>query len=188
MRADAARRRTAILREARRLFAAVGSDVALEAVAEAAGVGIATLYRNFESRAALADAVALATFEDMAAAADAALKEIAEHPDEAWSRYVRRLVDLDLGAATAALAEHAGRELTAPVREAQDRTLAGVEQVLAAAGAAGAVRADISALELVLAIGTVTRPQPAVLRAAAPDLVPRLVGILLAGMRQPPER
>src|SRR5690554_1629661 len=111
MRADAARRRTAILREARRLFAAVGSDVALEAVA---------------------DAVALATFEDMAAAADAALKEIAEHPDEAWSRYVRRLVDLDLGAATAALAEHAGRELTAPVREAQDRTLAGVEQVLAA--------------------------------------------------------
>ena len=68
MRADAAKRRQLIVQEARRLFAAHGSDVALEAVAEAAGVGIATLYRNFDSRAALADEVALAILADMRAA------------------------------------------------------------------------------------------------------------------------
>ena len=183
MRADGARRRAAILREARHLFATSGGDVPLETVAAAAGVGIATLYRNFESRGALADEVVLATFADMAAAATEALEEAAHDPDAAWTRFVGRLVDLELGAVTAALAEHADGDLTPDVRDAQDRTLAAVGEVLTAARAAGVVRAELSPLELVLAVGMITRPQPAVVHQEAPDLVPHLVTVLLAGLR-----
>lgn len=186
MRADAARRRTAIVHAGRTLFAERGSDVALESVAEAAGVGIATLYRNFDSRAALLDEVALAILADVAAVVDEALGRLDEAPGVAWEGCVRRLVDLDLGALTTALADHAAGALSAPVRQAQDLTLARVDALLAAARTRGLVRADLSALELVVAIGMVTRPQPEAVLRAAPDLRERLVAILLAGLR--PER
>ena len=179
MRADAARRREAIVREARRLFAAQGGGVALEAVAEAAGVGIATLYRNFESRHALADEVALTILADVGRAADEALATIADSPDDTWAAFVNRLVDLDLGALSAALAEY----VTAAVRQTQTQTLERVEELLDTAKDAGLVREDLQALELIVGIGLLTRPQPAAVSAATPELVPRLVSILLAGMR-----
>lgn len=181
MRSDAARRRAAIIEEARRLFAAHGADVALDAVAEAAGVGIATLYRNFASRGELADAVALAIIADMEAAARDALDGPAG--EEAWLGYVNRLVELDLGALEAALGAYVADAMSGPLRDAQSAALASVEEVLGVMAAAGLVREDLHALEFVLAIGLVTRPQPPAIRDAAPALVPRLVSILVAGMR-----
>lgn len=186
MRADAARRRAEIVRAARRLFAAHGGDVALETVAETAGVGIATLYRNFPSRAALADEVALAILRDVREAAAAALAAFDDDAATAWRDYVLRLVDLELGALSAALAEHFTDDLSAPVRAAQAEALAGVADVLAAARRVGLVRDDLAPLELVLGIGLVTRPLPAAVARDVPDLVPRMVDVLLAGMRPTP--
>lgn len=185
MRADAARRRQTIIREARRLFAAHGSTVALESIAEASEVGIATFYRNFESRAALADEVALAILHDIRQASDAALDAIRAAPDAAWSRYIDRLVELDLGALTAALANFVADEMSGTLRDAQTQTLARVEELLAAAHSAGLVRTTLGALELILAIGMITRPQPEAIRLATPTLVPTLVEIFIAGMRPP---
>ncbi|MBD7918227.1 helix-turn-helix transcriptional regulator [Cellulomonas sp. Sa3CUA2] len=183
MRADAARRRADLVRAARHLFAAEGGDVALDAVAEAAGVGIATLYRNFPSRLALADEVALAILEDVREAALTALGTISQDPEVAWDTYVRRLAGLDLGALSAALAEHLTDDLSAPVRTAQEQTLASVEYVLAGARRAGLVRHDLAPLELVLGIGLITRPLPAAVARDVPDLVPRMVDVVLAGLR-----
>ncbi|GGD31146.1 TetR/AcrR family transcriptional regulator [Nocardioides daphniae] len=186
MRADAARRRARIVEEARRLFAAQGGNVALEAVAEASGVGIATLYRNFESRAALSDAVVLTILGDLRVAADEAVGELQGAGGEAgaaWERFVRRLVALDLGALTAAFAEHAAQHLSDEVRETQASTLSGVEEVLAAGREAHCVRGDVKALELVVLVGTLTRPQPAAVLEAAPELPQRLVDVVLDGLR-----
>jgi len=183
MRSDAARRRRQLVKAARRLFAAHGSDVALETVADAAGVGIATLYRNFPSRAALADEVAVAILDDVHAAADEALQAMAADPAAAWRAYVLRLVDLDLGALSAALADHLTEGLSEPVRAAQTETLAGVGDVLSAARAAGLVRDDLGPLELVLGVGLVTRPLPEPVARDVPGLVPRMIDILIAGMR-----
>ena len=183
MRTDAARRRAAVLREARRAFATTGADVALEAIAEAAGVGIATLYRNFESRAVLVEEVALAILDDLRAVTADAAAELATDPGRVWREYVGRLVDLDLGALTAALAQELPEGLAGPVREAQDAALTAVDAFLVDVRAAGLLHADLGALELVVVVGIVTRPQPEVVREAAPHLVDRLVSIVLAGLR-----
>lgn len=183
MRQDAARRREAITREARHLFAAQGSGVALEAVAEAAGVGIATLYRNFPARADLIDAVVLEILGDIRSAAEAALSAFDADAEPAWTAFLDRLVELDLGALADALAHVAADGLPASVREAQDASLAAVERVMERARAAGLSGGRVSALELVLAVGMLSRPQPEAVAAQAPDLARRLVRILAAGMR-----
>ncbi|MBM9459712.1 TetR family transcriptional regulator [Nocardioides sp. zg-536] len=185
MRADAARRRAAIVHAARALIAERGAEIALDAVAEAAGVGIATLYRNFESRAALLDEVAAAILADVRFAAEQARPELAgvrgAAAAAAWEAFLRGLVDLHLGALSAGLAEHAAGTLSDPVREAQDEALRAVDELLRTAVAAGAVRADLSALELVVAVGTLTRPQPAEVLRAAPRLPEQLLTILVTG-------
>ncbi|MCR2800179.1 helix-turn-helix domain-containing protein [Microbacterium sp. zg-Y818] len=183
MRSDALKRRETIVREARRLFAAQGASVPLEAIAEAGGVGIATLYRNFASRAELTEAVALSILAEMRHAAGRALQALPGTPDDAWRAFLHALVGLDLGALTEALAHPADAEISADVRAAQDDTLGRVADVLTAARAAGLVRADLDPLELVLAVGMITRPQPAAIAASAPHLIPRLTAILEAGLR-----
>ena len=50
LRVDAERNRVRIVEAAQAAFAEQGLDVSLEAVAERAGVGIATLYRRFPTR------------------------------------------------------------------------------------------------------------------------------------------
>ncbi|MCD9154915.1 TetR/AcrR family transcriptional regulator [Aeromicrobium duanguangcaii] len=183
MRADAARRREAIVHAARSLVAARGSDVALDAVAEAAGVGIGTLYRNFDSRAALLDEVALSILSDVRTATRETADRLGETSQEAWDEFVHRLVGLELGALTAALADHAGEALSPEVQAAQDEALAGVGRLLEAVQGAGLVRRDLTALELVTTVGMITRPVPESVRRAAPDLRTRLVSILSRGLR-----
>lgn len=57
LRKDAAERRSALLRAAAEVFAEEGIDTPLDRIAERAGVGRATLYRNFANRTEIALAV-----------------------------------------------------------------------------------------------------------------------------------
>lgn len=59
LRKDAADRRSALLRAAAEVFAEEGIDTPLDRIAERAGVGRATLYRNFANRTEIALAVLL---------------------------------------------------------------------------------------------------------------------------------
>ncbi|WP_271084183.1 TetR/AcrR family transcriptional regulator [Brevundimonas sp. NIBR11] len=59
MRKDAADRRSALLRAAAVVFAEEGIDTPLDRIAERAGVGRGTLYRNFANRTEIALAVLL---------------------------------------------------------------------------------------------------------------------------------
>jgi AcrR family transcriptional regulator len=64
-RADAARNFDAILTAARTEFTHSGTDASLEDIARRAGVGVATLYRNFPSREDLVEAVYVAEVDSL---------------------------------------------------------------------------------------------------------------------------
>lgn len=174
MRADAAQRREAIIRHARHVFAARGGDVALEAVAAASGVGIATLYRNFPSR----DDLIRAVIEDMvreileivAEARGAAEKD----PADAWRGLLARLMDMELGALTDGLGLQANAGTDAadasPLVQIQQPALNALEELLTILKHRNAVRMSITALGVVVAVATITRPQVPAIREAAPGV------------------
>ncbi len=87
-RADARRNYDKLVDAAREAFTEGGADTSLEAVARHAGVGIATLYRNFPERADLLEAVYL---EEVEAFCDSAVDLADQPPWEALAEWLRRL-------------------------------------------------------------------------------------------------
>lgn len=183
MRADALRRREALIAAARELFLLHGDAVALDAVAARAGVGIATLYRNFPTRRDLADATACAVLEDMQLAASEASATFAEQPDATWQTFTDRLVGLQLGSVIPALSHDPEASLSPQVAAAQQRTEQAVEAVLAQARDAGLLRPDLGATEFVLAVAKVSQPATVHAPDAFPGFDTRLMAMLVAGMR-----
>ena len=64
-RADARRNFDALLEAAAEAFAELGADAPLEEIARRAGVGVATLYRNFPARADLMEWVYVSSVDDL---------------------------------------------------------------------------------------------------------------------------
>ena len=69
-RADARRNFDALIAAAREVFAEQGTDASLEDISRRAGVGIATLYRNFPTRQDLFERVYIGEVEELCAAAE----------------------------------------------------------------------------------------------------------------------
>ncbi|WP_304523568.1 TetR/AcrR family transcriptional regulator [Aeromicrobium wangtongii] len=186
MRADAARRREAIIAQARHLFAERGGDVALETVAAASGVGIATLYRNFPSREDLVRAVVQDTVEGILDAANEARAGLETNAAASWEQLLSQLMSMELGALTDGLALQAGaaRDLDAtPLAQVQRPAVEALDQVLAALKAEGVVRQALTALDLIVAVATITRPQVAPIREAAPQVQTQLAQAYLLWSR-----
>jgi AcrR family transcriptional regulator len=146
-RADAARNHDRVLEAAKAVFGAGGPEASLEAVARRAGVGIGTLYRHFPTREALFEAVYRREVEQLADLADQLRSDPA--PTEALRRWLRANVELIATKkgmlAALALAAHSPTELYA---YSFDRLSKAVGVLLHRAVAAGEVRADVSAEDL----------------------------------------
>src|SRR3954454_1483992 len=97
MRADARRNLEQLLAAARDLVADKGAGVALEEVAQRAGVGIATLYRRFPDRTALLREVVIDALERTRAVAEQAAEEH-DDPFEALADYLRAALELRVSA------------------------------------------------------------------------------------------
>lgn len=170
------RNRTAIIEAVAQALLSGGADVSLEAIARRAGVGSATLHRNFPSRRALLDVV----FEHDVGKLCALAPEIAERypKDEALLQWL------------AAIARHCALNdaVTTLVQVAPDqsspqrRTYADLEEagapLLRAAIAVGAVRADVSLTDLLALVNGI-----AVACSAHPDAVDRLFDLVWDGGR-----
>jgi AcrR family transcriptional regulator len=90
-RTDAARNQGLILRAAMDVFNESGVNAPVREIADRAGVGVGTLYRNFPQRADLIVAVLKSQIDDCADAAAAIAADCA--PDEALDRWAERYVD-----------------------------------------------------------------------------------------------
>lgn len=150
-RADALRNRERLLEAARTVFSDGGAEASLEAVAHQAGVGIGTLYRHFPTREALFEAVYRREVQQLADLAGRLKKE--SQPLEAlrqWVHSVVRFVATKKGMSTAlAFAVAKDSDL---VSHSADRLTQAVGLLLHQAVAAGELRSDISAEDLLRAI------------------------------------
>jgi AcrR family transcriptional regulator len=90
-RRDARSNRARILQVADDVFGRGGENASTEEVARLAGVGIATVFRHFPTKAALLEAVLVARFERLRAEADALAG--AEDPGVVFYDFFRHMVD-----------------------------------------------------------------------------------------------
>ncbi|MFD6417202.1 TetR/AcrR family transcriptional regulator [Streptomyces sp. NPDC060194] len=157
-RADALRNRERIVAAAREMFVEFGPDVPLDEVARRAGVGNATLYRNFPDRHELVEHVVLFVMDRTAEAARAAL---AEEPDpfQALRRFTHAAADERIGALCPLLSASFDRD-HAELHAAREQLERAVEELMARARAAGRLRGDVAVGDLMVALSQLTRPLP----------------------------
>ena len=152
-RADAARNFDAVLAAARRAFADHGSDVPLEEIARQAGVGVATLYRNFPSREDLVEAVYVVEVDELCRYGERLARQA--DPWDSLVAWLRRYVAY-LGTKRVLL-DVLDRESGA-FRACRDALYEAAEPLLARAQEAGRVRAEATVddvLRFFLGVSTV---------------------------------
>lgn len=153
MRSDARRNRRRLLDAATELILETGSDPSRDAVAKAAGVGIATLYRHFPDQQDLLRSVVLDVLDRTIAAGEAALIE-ADGGAAALRRYLHEAIDIGLGAVNVVhplLHDGDWPEQLAAAQSVLDR-------LVDAAHSDAAIAADISATDIALAAVRFCRP------------------------------
>jgi AcrR family transcriptional regulator len=154
MRADARENREKLLRAASKRFAAGGPEVPLELIARSAGVGIGTLYRHFPTREALIEAVYRNEVDQLCAAAGVLLAELA--PAEALAEWMERFVayaTTKRGLSGALKSVAASQSDLFPTTRA--RLLAAVGELLDAGIAAGEIRPDVTAEDVMTSMNAV---------------------------------
>jgi AcrR family transcriptional regulator len=150
LRADAERNRRRLLDAAETVFCERGLDVGVGEIAERAGVGRGTLFRNFPSKEHLIAAVVVERMGDGAAYGRALLD--APDPGEALFGFIdeiagRQQVDR-------ALFEAVADEFLAndDIRAAHADVVGVLDQLLLRAQNAGAVREDVGALDVLMLV------------------------------------
>jgi AcrR family transcriptional regulator len=175
LRADAAGNRARIIAAARTALARDG-EVRLNAIAKEAGVGQGTLYRHFPTRDDLLAEVYRGDVAELTAAAPALLA--GHDPVTALARWLDRVAGYAQVKRGVFAAVEAGvsRDLAAhslgPIGEA-------LTLLLDAGKAAGAVRPDVDARDVILLIGYLTRLEQIEWDTRARHLI----GVVLDGLR-----
>lgn len=158
VRRDAKRNRERIATVARRLIAAQGGNVSMEAIAAGAGVAVGTLYCHYPTKADLVEAVIQNSAEEVAELAIAADDAIAAggDPRAELAELLRRIAARgreNRALRTAALSLGVPDQLRpderppvpgSPMAVAQ----AAIDRALAAARAAGVVRQDVTRMDI----------------------------------------
>lgn len=152
LRADARTNQDRLLEAATALLARPGADTTLKAIARQAGVGIATLYRRFPTRESLIEAVYRNETAILAGSAAALLAESA--PREAlrsWFRAFLDYMDTKQGmseALPAILGSQEGLRM-----QSRDVLCGAIDSILHAGAADRSLRTDLSAYDVMMAIG-----------------------------------
>jgi AcrR family transcriptional regulator len=179
-RADAQRNVGSLLEAAKAVFAAAGVDAPAKEIADLAGVGVGTLYRHFPQRSDLVKAV---LEREIDACADAARALAAAHePGAALANWLHRYTDFLATKRGFAAALHSGD----PAFDALpgyffQRLEPALGSLLDAAAAAGEIRADTSAGDLLRAVALLCLPVPDEGIAYSR----RMVALLIDGLRYP---
>lgn len=180
MRADALVRRRLLIDAATELFRTTNpAEVTLEAVAKKAGVGIATLYRNFADREELMVECAASALRRAVTIAQQALADFDADPAAAWEGFVRGLVDLGVGPLIPALAPEHLTELPPTVSTVRDELASATSDLLGHAQQAGLADPMLSGAQFMAQLIVITRPPISGVLDLDPQVTDRLVTALL---------
>jgi AcrR family transcriptional regulator len=185
MRADAQRNRALILDAARTVFRRNGQSAQMDAIAETAGLGVGTLYRHFPTREALIAVLVQERLGRLVTSAQAATR--ANDPWEAFASLVWELATFE--------AEDRGMVDILTVSSVQlerpDASMTVLMEslgtVVARAQAAGQMRRDVSAQDVLVAVCGVGK----MMESGSDDgdgRWRRLVRVILDGLRTPATR
>ncbi len=178
VRADAKRSLDALLRAAKAVFATSGVDAPVREIAEAAGVGLGTLYRHFPQRA---DLIAAVFRREVDACADIAPVLAEAHaPFDALAAWMQRYAAFVGTKRGLAQALHSGDPAYDALPNHFDQTLRpALRGLLQSAIAAGEVRPDVDADELLGAVASLCMST----HNAGPGRAERMVALLVDGLR-----
>ncbi|WP_045741642.1 TetR/AcrR family transcriptional regulator [Actinoplanes rectilineatus] len=178
-RSDASRNRDQLLAVATRLFAAGGTEPSMRAIAQEAGVGIATLYRHFPTRESLVDAV----YQDQVTRLTEGARELLTQMSPAaalrrWAELFGEWIATKNGMLDTLLAMIESGEIAHARTQAE--LFAAIGDILEVGWTAGEIRTDVTAEDIAAAligIFTVAHPHQHEQRAA------RLLDVLMDGLR-----
>jgi AcrR family transcriptional regulator len=180
VRRDALINREKILTVAAELMAQRGRNVPLADIAEAAGVGVGTLYRGYPDRAALLHALELRAYGMLIALLDR-IAESGQTGADAVETYLNESVNL-------------GNQLVLPLRgapplvddaaaNARERINAALERFLADGRADGTVCIDVNATDIIVCGAMLTQPLP--LGSGWSTIARRQICVFVDGIRAP---
>lgn len=185
LRVDAARNRLALVCAAATVFGRRGTEAPLEEVAREAGVGIATLYRRFETRDALIEAVYLEKMSAYVEQAKLAAERSRTDPWGALSAYVTYIMSeqaQDPAFAEVLIAPQKGSELFADL---QLRAFASTVALAERARNAGVVRPDFDHSDIFM-VTAANKGLVETLGNARKEVSARLCTVVLDGFRTRP--
>jgi AcrR family transcriptional regulator len=180
VRRDALSNRERILTAAAELMAERGRNVPLADIAEAAGVGVGTLYRGWSDRTALLHALEHRAYDQLTSCLDH-IEESGLTGADAVGEYLDECLRL-------------GDQLVLPLRgapplsdqravDARARIHAGLERFLTEGRADGSVRADVNATDIIMCGAMITQPLPNI--PSSLIVARRHVSLFVRGLRAP---
>jgi AcrR family transcriptional regulator len=151
LRADAERNRRRLIEAATEMFCERGLEIGVGEIAQQAGVGRGTLFRNFPTKDHLIAAVVVDRMSDSITRGRAALESTTDP-----GRGLYELIDQSIGRATndRALFDAIGDEWLTndEIRAAHTELMGVLDELVTRAQASGAVRSDISAVDVLMMI------------------------------------
>ncbi|WP_254705480.1 TetR/AcrR family transcriptional regulator [Streptomyces vilmorinianum] len=182
-RADALRNRERIVTAAREMFVEFGPQVPYDEIARRAGVGNATLYRNFPERSDLVHEVVLSV---MSRITDLVEEAVAEEHDTfaALRRFTHAAADERIGA-LCPMIDGAFAQDHPELHAERDRLEQAVQGLVDRAQQAGRLRADVGVGDLMVAVSQLTRPLPGTACPNMDRFVHRHLQLFLDGLEAP---
>jgi AcrR family transcriptional regulator len=158
-------------------------------VAEAAGVGIGTVYRRFPNREALIRAVVTDRLAHVSALVATAQDAVEGDASGAWDAFVDGIIASGMALLLPAILPIARNPdiLDGPLIERRDAVVFGAARLLGRVQAAGLVRADVTVLDVFLLLVTASRPLPGLPEEFQDRLLARRLPLVLDSLTPRPD-
>jgi AcrR family transcriptional regulator len=179
LRADAERNRRRLIDAAQTLFRERGLDVGVAEIAERAGVGRGTLFRNFPTKQDLIAAIVIERMKEANLQARALLD--APDPGDALFGFLEEIVgrqQLDRSLFESVADTFLANE---EIRAAHAEIVGGLDELLTRAKDAGAVRSDVGAMDVLMLVKGVCEAASALSRTE-PGIVGRQLDLVRAAI------